>query len=176
MPTTPQSQLSSQKFPVWKTIPLGLFYDIEGVLDYFVRHNCHLSQLCSRFLLKRIRYVRGKKVRINLVQRTLEQLDLKDDATFEEICTRAQEYGLKLCPGETGPSLRSEYLDQPPNEVLMIAMETVFHDGLPHVFVIKHLVKERFDMLGLYATQANPRSTWPSGTVWVFVVPEEISQ
>ena len=59
----------------------------------------------------------------------------ENNHTTEEIYQRAQKFGLELCPSETGPLLRLQYLNQPMNEWIYIGMKQIAdRDGNPSVF------------------------------------------
>jgi hypothetical protein len=75
-----------------------------------------------------------------LVSFTVSSLGFPSGATVKEIFDKGQELGLELCPAEVGPNLRLQYKDQPDNDYLLLAMETIAGaDGDPRVWdVYRH--------------------------------------
>lgn len=55
--------------------------------------------------------------RVVTVEVTVEGLGFREGAAFEEICERAAQRGLSLCPLEVGSHLRLQYTDQPEGAV-----------------------------------------------------------
>lgn len=76
----------------------------------------------------------SQKLDIHLVVTTARELGFQEKATRKEIYDRAIELGLYLCPAEVGPQLRKQFLNQPFNEWLLIAMEPIQHA----VFAVIH--------------------------------------
>ena len=56
---------------------------------------------------------------------SVKELGFNDGAYYKDICTKALELGLELCPAEVGPALRLVYKDQSRGEWLRIAMEAI---------------------------------------------------
>jgi hypothetical protein len=92
---------------------------------------CHLEDLaneiigCPAFALSRTR------TEVDLVVVSAFELGFgKQGASLKDIYARAKSLGFALCPPEVGPQLRIQYLEQPPGEVLHIAMEPIAkYDG-----------------------------------------------
>lgn len=74
---------------------------------------------------------------IDLVTLSVRQLGFPNSATLQEIYDRAKEFGLGLCPPQVGPELRLNYKNQPNNEWLTIAMESVIGHGDWRLFRVR---------------------------------------
>lgn len=70
-----------------------------------------------------------EEVDLDFVVLSVGDLGFKDGARYADICAKAQELGLELCPAEVGPALRLQYGDQPSGEWLCIAMEAIDYGG-----------------------------------------------
>ena len=70
-----------------------------------------------------------KKIRIDLVIKSVGEIGFKGGATRKQIYGRANELGLDLCPAEVGPQLRLQYKDQPEEEHLIVAMNPIADSG-----------------------------------------------
>lgn len=88
---------------------------------------------------------------IQLIQLKMRDLGIDRKATLDEICRRAEELGLDICPAEVGPHLRLKYTDQSLNEWFLIAMKQISNrDGDPGVFFLA------IDAGGLYLHGGRP--------------------
>ncbi len=106
-----------------------------------------------------------KQEKITLIRLTVKDLGFPNSATTQEIYNKAEELGLELCPAETGPNLRLNYLDQPLGEWLSVAMKQVtVSDGRPRVF---ELIRVGVG-LWLYGRWASPGFRWSSYDGFVF--------
>lgn len=102
---------------------------------------------------------------LELVRVSVGDLGFNKPARYDEICARAKELGLDLCPPEVGPALRLAYKDQPMNEWLRIAMESIRgSDGYLLVFY----VGRDGDGLWLGADYGYPDYVWGPGSGFVF--------
>jgi hypothetical protein len=98
-----------------------------------------------------------------LVQFTVEQLGFPQGATTDQIYTKAQELGLKLCPAEVGPQLRLVYEGK---DWKLIAMKQVTdRGGRPDVFDLYS--DDAWLFLG--GSNANPDCRWHSDLRFVFL-------
>jgi hypothetical protein len=148
-----QTARGAYETPIWKTITLGTYRNanvlrealdsvhcsIEKVTSVKVAELaspidndgpttpfCHLEGLANEtigrpaFALSRTRTV------VDLVVLSVSELGFgKPGASLKDIYARAKSLGFALCPAEVGPQLRLQYLEQPPGEVLHIAMEPI---------------------------------------------------
>ena len=103
---------------------------------------------------------------MDLVVLSVGELGFKDGAHYSDICARAVEIGLELCPAEVGPALRLTYGDQPKNEWLRIATEAITDlDGYHFIFAVEHSDGE----LWLRGYYGHPGSFWYVVHRFVFV-------
>ena len=106
-----------------------------------------------------------KPEKIILMRLTVKDIGFPDGATTQEIYNRVKELGLELCPAETGPNLRLNYLDQPLAEWFWIAMKQITDSGGdPGMFGLGR------DAGGLWLPGhwANPEGRWSSDHEFVF--------
>lgn len=111
------------------------------------------------------------KEHLDLIRLTVKDLGFPSGATTEKIYQRAEELGLELCPAETGPNLRLEYINQPLNEWIYMAMKQIADsNGDPNVFILEH------DNVGLWlrAYWAGPGGGWHPDGGFVFRVRKQV--
>ncbi|HMP67669.1 MAG TPA: hypothetical protein PKA60_02895 [Candidatus Paceibacterota bacterium] len=106
-----------------------------------------------------------ESVEYNLVSFSVAELGFPNGATVKEIFDKGIELGLELCPAEVGPNLRLQYNDQPNDNYLFLAMETIDVDGNPLVW----LVDRSSGVSWLYYFWARPDRRWDAGYRVVFV-------
>lgn len=93
---------------------------------------------------------------------SVKELGFPEGATYKEICERAKEKGLELCPAEVGPQLR---LQSDFGEWLTIAMNPITDsDGYPRVFRVVRDEGVRW----LDAVWGGPEHFWLAGGAFVF--------
>ena len=106
-----------------------------------------------------------KQEQINLIRLTVRDLGFPNSATTQEIYNKAEELGLELCPAETGPNLRLNYLDQPLGDWFWIAMKQIADAvGDPYVFYLNR----DGDGLWLDDNWNSPEHRWNSDDEIVF--------
>ena len=66
---------------------------------------------------------------VNLVAVSVADLGYREGARYSQICAKAQEMGLDLCPAEVGPALLLASKDQQHGERLIIAMKPIGGSG-----------------------------------------------
>lgn len=107
---------------------------------------------------------------INLVRLKVRDLGFTKNPTTDELYERAEEFGLELCPAETGPHLRLKYEEvfgrvQPMNEHLLIAMRQItVLEGSLHAF----MVRRPSDGMWLDIAWAEPTRDWDPDDEFVF--------
>ncbi len=111
---------------VWKRIMIGTGLktvdDFRGALKV---NDLRIGDGASDILGKPTFTVAERATEVDLVRMLVFDLGFNTSTDYDQICDRAKELGLELCPAEIGPQLRLQYLDQPKNERLVIAMEAI---------------------------------------------------
>ncbi|HWA64311.1 MAG TPA: hypothetical protein VG866_00410 [Candidatus Paceibacterota bacterium] len=101
---------------------------------------------------------------------TPAELGFTDLPTYGQICDRAIELGLAICPREVGPALRLAYPDQPFGEGLRVAMKEVADSlGNRLVFYVGHGGGGPW----LGTRWFEPQSVWRLGDQFVFMGPRK---
>jgi hypothetical protein len=113
--------------------------------------------------------VAAEEVTVDLVRVTVQELGFKNDANYDQICKRAEELGLELCPPEVGPQLRLRYKNQPNGEWILVAMEPIVDsNGHPRVFLVECIDSK----LWLNSDGRSPDSFWNATCQWIFCRPK----
>ena len=92
---------------------------------------CHLEDLANEIIGRPAFALSRTRTEVDLVVLSVFELGFgKQGASLKDIYARARSLGFALCPPEVGPQLRLQYLEQPPREILHIAMEPIAkYDG-----------------------------------------------
>jgi len=92
---------------------------------------CHLEDLANEIIGRPAFALSRERTEVDLVVLSVSELGFgKQGASLKDIYARAKSLGFALCPPEVGPQLRLQYLEQPPGEVLHIAMDPIAkYDG-----------------------------------------------
>ncbi len=159
---------------VWKTIKLGTgFKNGQEFLDAMLDKDCAASYYGRKMILSAEFALRispeEKKLELALV--SVSELGFRHEAKLREIYARASERGLSLCPPEVGPQLRLQYLDQPPQEELVVAMEGMEMDT-GHTSLFSVLNRGDYNAYPLMVSGANdgsPDALYNDFTRFVFV-------
>lgn len=125
------------EYPVWKTVKLGLHKSPD---DYRAAIKSAKQKIGSwgDDILGRITCSQ-EETDVDLVVLSVGDLGFKDGARYADICAKAVELGLELCPAEVGPALRLQYDDQPRGEWVLIAMEAITDRyGYRSIFNVAH--------------------------------------
>ena len=156
--------MSTRYASTFSNIKLGTHNSVEGLRGALAARGCRIGKWGSDILDKVI--VSPAETAVDLVVVTAADLYFKDRVRRLAIYERAIELGLDLCPSEVGPQLRLQYLDQPQDEWLYVAMEPVVDaDGYHGIFRMGH---ER-DELWLDGNFGNPFNLWHNFYSWIFL-------
>lgn len=124
-----KATVSSRAFPTWTSVTIGVLKSAEEYEQALKGRNIGCTH-STRWILDRMPFVEEpEKLELVLVARDDLGYDL-DGSRYEDICRRAQELGLRLCPAEVGPALRlalPTIAEQAPQMMhpYLIAMEPV---------------------------------------------------
>ncbi len=154
-------------FPVWKTIKLGTgLKTADDFRQALKASGFEIGNWANDILGKPAFTAAAKETEVELVRVSVAELGFKNGATRQDIYQRAQELGLELCPNEVGPQLRLQYKDQPYNEWLRIAMESIAGSGGGLVvFGVGRVDGDQW----LGGGCGTPDCFWCGGGQWVFV-------
>jgi hypothetical protein len=126
------------EFPVWKTINIGTYRNVNAVRQAFnaTPHPIRVDDWANE-ILGRTSF-RHSDTMLDLIVTNVSALGFDaDGAPLKDIYARAEQLGLALCPPEVGPILRLDYLDQPADEYLRIAMNSIArYSGDPVDFTV----------------------------------------
>ena len=154
------------RFKTFMTIKLGTLKDADAIRKAIADEGGRISDWANDILGQPAFTVATEETEMELVAPTVAELGFKDGAKYSDICERAKQLGLALCPPEVGPQLRLQYKDQPKGEWLRIAMEPITDsDGYLEVFGVDHYD----DVLWLDSSYGHPVSFWDGSYRFVFV-------
>ena len=115
------------EFKTWRMIKLGTgLRTADDFRSAHKRADMKIGDYANDMLGKSAFTASETEQQVELVVASVAELGFKKGARFDQICGRARELGLELCPNEVGPQLRLQYTDQPMNEWLLVAMEPIF--------------------------------------------------
>lgn len=130
-------QLPILEKPIWKTIRLGVHKNADEYRKAIKTVGGKISDWANDILGKPAFTVADQPMDIDLVVVTVAELGFPKGAIRADIYKRAAEFGLEPCPAEAGPALREQYMDQPNDEWLRIAMKPIVgSNGDPRIFSV----------------------------------------
>ena len=157
------SAAKAVEMPVWKTVKLGTCETPSEYRKALKKAGMRISDWGDD-ILGRITCSK-EEIDLDLVVLSVGDLGFKDGAKYSDICAKAVELGLELCPAEVGPALRLQYGDQPKDEWLRIAMEAITdRDG--NLFIFS--VGRGGGGLWLCGYDGHPGDVWRAGFRFVF--------
>jgi hypothetical protein len=135
---------TSQEFPVWKTITLGMCKTPDEYRKALKQARLSIGDW-GNDILDRIAYSQ-EEIEVDLVVLSVSDLGFYRSAKYKDLCAKALELGLQLCPAEVGPALRLSYKDQPGGERLRIAMKAITSYGCyDSIFEVAHEVELEYE-------------------------------
>jgi hypothetical protein len=159
-------------FPVkvwntWKTIKLGTFKNVDDIRQALKAGGNNIGDWANNILGKPAFKVSETEQDVELVNVSVLELGFKQGACYADICKRALELGLDLCPAEVGPQLRLQWKDQPKGTFVVVAMEAITASGgcLGVFFVKRSDVGEQY----LNADRGNADVVWDSVVRFLFL-------
>jgi len=112
-------------FNVWKTIKIGIYKNVSVLRKALKKTFIKINEWGAKILSDPTFTVSLKEEEIQLMNVSPSELGFRNGATYSNIIAKAKKLGFELCPPEVGPQLRLQYLDQPKNEWLYIAMKPI---------------------------------------------------
>jgi len=118
--------------PIWKRITLGTQRGVNAMRDALDGAKVHIGDSADEILGRPAFPFSKTRIELDLVVLTPADLGFDGRTPIADIYRRAEHLGLELCPAETGPQLRLDYVNQPVGEFLHIAMLPIAsYDGDP---------------------------------------------
>jgi hypothetical protein len=101
-----------------------------------------------------------------IIRLSVADLGFTKATRYDELCKKAKELGLELCPAEVGPALRLELKDQPMGDYFRVAMEPLTDSGgYPKLFDVDRDEDGRW----LDTDYGDPVNQWNPDFSFVFV-------
>ncbi len=163
----------STNWKVWKTIGLGGFGDRNGLRCALRSRDMKIADLD---LLHKPEFAIARRPRkLDLVIPSFSKLGLKKyGPRYGQICQAARDRGLQLCPAEVGPQLRLQYTDQPPGELLIVAMKPIANSvGIPSLFEVFCCDRRLYLGWTYGCPERDCDYSWFEGARFVFVLPRK---
>jgi hypothetical protein len=172
-----QEPRATPDFPIWKSIKLGMCKSPDGYRKELKQAHISIGDW-GNDILDRISYSQ-QEIEVNLVVLSVLELGFYRSAKYKDLCAKALELGLQLCPAEVGPALRLSYQDQPGGERLRIAMKAITglygcYDSIFEVVHEEEVVYEE-DELWLGGNCGAPDICRSARSCFVFVRPKLVS-
>ena len=125
-------------FPLWQTVVLGKYSTGGAYRKALQCGGCRMDNWVIDILDKPQFTCESQEVSVDLANVPVASLGCQDGASYKDICARAQELGLRLCPAEAGPALRLSYKNQGRCHPLFIAMEPILtSSGRLSIFLLE---------------------------------------
>jgi hypothetical protein len=161
-----EALLPPQKFEVWKTVKIGDLHNADAIRKAIKKSGMKINEWVDDILGKIP--LATSETDINLVVLSVADLGFNDGAKYGEICRRAKELGLELCPAEVGPQLRLQYGDQPRGWLTISMNPVTDSDGDLILFYVERNAGD----LWLYSDYGSSDKFWNSDYSFVFVLPQ----
>lgn len=151
----------------WKTITLGTYPQTPTEFRSALKRAGLKISEWGNALLGKVAFREDACVaEVELVVLSVAELNFMSAASRKNIYLRAKERGLHLCPHEVGPQLRLQYIDQPKDEFLLVAMDPIIDkNGYHGIFCIEH----NDDHQHLHAENGDPSIFWDSNQKFIFM-------
>ena len=154
---------------IWRTATLGTYGTTDALRDAPHAKRIHVGDMADEILGRRALNLSHTRRDARLVVLAVSDLGFEEEgAALADIYARARQLGFELCPGEVGPQLRLQYLNQPLGEYLHIAMAPIARYGGEPTDVT---VANGGAGLILIAGDAHPSFIMPSTMRFVFIGP-----
>jgi hypothetical protein len=151
----------------FRTIQLGIYRDANRLRRALKERGFRIGPRADDILAKPAFTVSTDKAEVDLMVISPAELGFSDGASYKDICTRAIELGLELCPAEVGPQLRLQFDDQPWGDWLRIAMQPI--EGSDGHFGIFAVGRDYVTPCLRGGDDGRPETFWPAHERFVFM-------
>ncbi|HUN54427.1 MAG TPA: hypothetical protein VMU29_04660 [Smithella sp.] len=126
-------------FPIWKTLKLGTHKSKNNLIKNLIKKGVEISDSATRIMNELNFSLASVKTTVDIVNVSLVDLGLNKcaGATLNEICARANQSSLSVCPLEAVLQLRLRYNDQPEKERLNIIVAGAVTDPIDKLNVFR---------------------------------------
>lgn len=108
---------------IWKTIIIGTHKSKDELLKALRERGIQVTD--SKYMWDSSTFQLSQTQKeCKLVRMSVMEIGFDKPALYKDICKKAQELGLKLCPAEVAPQLKLQYR-QPRGEYLHIGMKLI---------------------------------------------------
>lgn len=122
-------ETGKREFPIWKTLRLGVCKNPDDYRKALESGRRRSAEWVNNFLGQPAFACAGEETDVDLVVLSVDELGFDKGALYSEICDRAVDMGLDLCPAEVGPALRLAYEEQPQGERLIVGTKPFADTG-----------------------------------------------
>ena len=112
-------------FKIWRIVKLGGLEDADAIRKAIKALEYEIDSWADRILNRIAFKVSREETEVALVLLSVAELGFKNGKKLSRVYERALKFGLKLCPSDLGPRLRSQYTNQKKGECVKIAMEPI---------------------------------------------------
>lgn len=173
----------SPDFKVWKTIKVGTHSTVDELFETFEKNigwfpSNGANELLTHPSVRQHIKLSPKETSVDLVIVDLWDLGFAPNATYALISGAARDLGLEFCSEEVALQLRLQYVDQPEDERLLVAMNGVYRGQDYDNKCLFELMRERHGMpqdrkLLFYIRGCSEDSVWQAKQKFVFVLPRK---
>ncbi len=150
------------KFSIWRTIRHREQRNAESYRNGITHADCYFTAWASDMLDQFKTTTIDEEVDLGCTP--AEKLGFSKITSLGMIRDRITALGHSLCLPEDGPVLREQYLDQPPGELVFLAMKPVTGSNRPSIFSVGNSKGRR----RLFGDYGSPETPIPSYTLIVF--------
>ena len=159
--------MNVKEFRVWKTVKVGTHKDAKALKQAIQENGLRVSDYAADIMAKSELTLSAEESTLDLVNVSAADFNFTGRTPLRYIFARAFDFGLSLCPAEVGPQLRLQYLDQPNDEWLSIAMEPIADsDNGRDIFLVTHEDDGRW----LRTDSGDPINLWNPEDRFLFVL------
>jgi hypothetical protein len=124
-------------FAPWKAVKLGTYKTPPRYRAALKKAKIAIAPWADNILKRSEFTCASELVEMDLLVLCVADLGLNRGGCYADICSRAVDMGLGLCPAAVGPALRLIYKGQPRGERLRIAMKSITDlDGYCGIFAV----------------------------------------
>lgn len=154
-----------EEFPLFMTITVGGYKSRRDLYQEVIAKGHQISDNAMSFIRNRGFTLLKVPTKLDLYADTVKRVTDKDEATTQDILLAIDRLGYTMCPDETAPQLRMQYLNQPVEEWLMVISKQIafscFRRGILSIGRYR-------DRLFVNCRSASPGVIWSGSSRLVF--------